>query len=685
MTIRKQSRSVSHRSFSRSQCFALLLPALASVSCAAASTDPTGEEASLGSTEQQVCSVSVTPLRSIMIVHPNVIEKPRADNASNGAWSFRGLMERMAPTPAQADVDRLVRSFIESWLTDQTINGEVVTSRPVANSLIISQFLIAGSSPHSFDLSHAPFRLLAIATRSDLRSASDGGELRFIFGLTSGGSPQPMTLIVEYKLPFTALLDTPAKWASKLHELDALDPAASDDAFGAKLQEITDIVTARGASPSRPNGSAVSQIRSNEIALAIPWEMREFNMNSSGVMAPATTKNSPNHGTINNTTTLSDFLSQNPALAASDTSFFSFTMPTSFAGQPFLGGKAQESTLRSGFAGTGQDDWFFANGAQTKDNNVALDNFGLLTCNGCHFNNKASGDIPFYQVSPTPTSVGADGTGRLSQFMLTGDPTKGARRPAELTRRATDMTNLICNAPTGPDLVVTSASFSPGNVAAGQPATFSAVVKNLGTSATPAGIIVGVAFNVDGTLVNWSDTDTQSLAPGASVTLTANSGPAGRSTWTATAGGHTLQAWVDDVNRIAESDETNNKLSVPLSIGIDLLVTSVSWSPAAPSVGASTTFSATVKNQGTLATPAGTIVGVAFNIDGTLVTWSDTNTQSLAPGASVILTANNGPTGHSTWTATAGSHALQAWVDDVNRLNDVNRNNNKFQTAISLP
>jgi len=633
----------------------------------------------------------VTPLRSIEIVHPLVIASPRADNASNGPWSFRSLMERMAATAAQADVDRLLRSIFDSWLTDQTINGEVVTARPLVQSLIINQFAV-GSNPDRFDLSRAPFKLLAIATRADLRSASDAGELRFVFGLTSGGSMQPMTLNLEYKLPFTVTLDTAAKWASKLHELDALDPVTNTEAFSVKLQEITDIVTARGAFPSKPNGSAISQIRSNEIVLTLPWEMREFNMNGAGVMVPATTKNSPNHGTVNNSTALGDFLTQNPALAATDTSFFSFTMPNTFEGQPFLGGKAHESTISSGFAGTAQDDWFFANAAQTKDNNVALDNFGLLTCNGCHLNNKANGDIPFYQVSPTastlnPTTGVDDGTGRLSKFMTLGDPSKGARRPAELTRRATDMTNLICGAPTGPDLAVTSASFSPGNVAAGQSATFSATVKNLGTSATPAGTILGVQFAVDGTVVNWSDTDTQSLAPGASVTLTANNGPSGHATWAATSGGHTLQAWVDDVNRIAESDEANNKLTTPLSVGIDLVVTGVTWTPSKPSSSPADAvrFTATVRNQGTQATPAGTIVGVSFNIDGTQVSWSDTNTQSLAPGASVALTANSGPSGVGTWTATAGSHALQAWVDDVNRMNDVNRGNNKFQTAISLP
>ncbi|HWZ87997.1 MAG TPA: CARDB domain-containing protein, partial [Polyangiaceae bacterium] len=107
--------------------------------------------------------------------------------------------------------------------------------------------------------------------------------------------------------------------------------------------------------------------------------------------------------------------------------------------------------------------------------------------------------------------------------------------------------------------------------------------------------------------------------------------------------------------------------------------------PAHPTTGAPVTFSATVKNQGTLATPAGTIVGVRFDVDGAVATWSDTDTQSLAPGASVTLTANSGPTGSATWTATNGSHSLQAWVDDVNRLNDVNRNNQKFITGFSLP
>ena len=185
--------------------------------------------------------------------------------------------------------------------------------------------------------------------------------------------------------------------------------------------------------------------------------------------------------------------------------------------------------------------------------------------------------------------------------------------------------------------------------------------------------------------MSWSDNYSQSLAPGASVTLTANGGPsAGNGTWRSTYGSHTLQSWVDDVNRIAESDETNNKVSTPFTVGSDLVVTQVSYSPTSASAGAAMTFSATVKNAGSQATPPGTITGVSFNVDGTQVSWSDTFTQSLAPGASVTLTSNGGPQGRSTWTATSGAHTVQAWVDDVNRIAEGNENNNKLQSPLTV-
>ena len=342
----------------------------------------------------------------------------------------------------------------------------------------------------------------------------------------------------------------------------------------------------------------------------------------------------------------------------------------------------------------------------------------------------------------------------------------------------------------GIDLTVTSVSVSPASPANGDHVVFSAVIKNIGNTATPAGTIVGCQFAVDGstTVLNWSDTDTTSLAAGASVTLTANNGSSGVNYWTATTGSHSVQAWVDDVNRIAEANENNNKLSASFTVsasatapaaptgltatagnglvnlswtgssgatsysiyrgtatgaesatavgsttapttsfsntgltngtkyyytvkafnsvgssgasneasatpsaggvtGIDLLVTSISWTPTTLSSGAHVVFSCVVKNQGSVATPAGTIVGAQFAVDGVTspITWSDTDTTSLAPGASVTLTANNGTNAVNYWPAVSGSHTVQAWVDDVNRIAESNETNNKSTATITVP
>lgn len=116
-----------------------------------------------------------------------------------------------------------------------------------------------------------------------------------------------------------------------------------------------------------------------------------------------------------------------------------------------------------------------------------------------------------------------------------------------------------------PDLSIVQITSSPANPVSGQPVTFSAVVKNSG-SATRSGTIVGVAFYVNGTFVSWSDRFNTSLAAGASVTLTANYGPTGSSTWAAKAGTFQVSAKVDDVNRIKESNETNNTLVRSLTV-----------------------------------------------------------------------------------------------------------------------
>ncbi len=131
-----------------------------------------------------------------------------------------------------------------------------------------------------------------------------------------------------------------------------------------------------------------------------------------------------------------------------------------------------------------------------------------------------------------------------------------------------------------PDLVVTNIDTIPANPATGQPATLTATIKNQGEAATPTDCgstepgyvqgqcIHGVLFKVDGSIVAWSDSSRTSLAPGQSRTVTSNGGPGGSDgSWLpSTSGAVTVTAEVDDRNRIAESNETNNSNTTTMSV-----------------------------------------------------------------------------------------------------------------------
>jgi hypothetical protein len=149
-----------------------------------------------------------------------------------------------------------------------------------------------------------------------------------------------------------------------------------------------------------------------------------------------------------------------------------------------------------------------------------------------------------------------------------------------------------------PDVVVTSISMNPANPVAGQAVTFSAVVKNQGTASTPAGVVLGVGFFVNGTNVNWSDNFTSSLAPGASVTLTATGGPAGISTYTGSAGTIQVQAIADDINRFAELNDSNNSLTQSFTIGSSAPAPSYLLTILSPSANATVSGIIQVKGTG---------------------------------------------------------------------------------------
>ncbi|MDD5632105.1 MAG: CARDB domain-containing protein, partial [Methylococcales bacterium] len=211
-----------------------------------------------------------------------------------------------------------------------------------------------------------------------------------------------------------------------------------------------------------------------------------------------------------------------------------------------------------------------------------------------------------------------------------------------------------------PDVIVTQLSYAKG--------IFTSTVKNQGTAATPAGVYIGVRYSVDGTPKTWGSV-MGPLAAGASVTIGTNGG-----SYAIPAGTHTVTAWVDDVNRFAELNETNNTFSQPVKVVSplpDVVVTALYYAKG--------TFLCRVKNQGTAATPAGVYVGVRYSVDGIPKTWGSVM-GPLAAGTSVTINTNGG-----SYAIPAGTHTVTAWVDDVNRFAELIETNNKFSQSVKVP
>jgi subtilase family serine protease len=102
------------------------------------------------------------------------------------------------------------------------------------------------------------------------------------------------------------------------------------------------------------------------------------------------------------------------------------------------------------------------------------------------------------------------------------------------------------SATVAPDVIVTSLSYAKG--------IFKSTVKNQGAAATPAGVTIGVKYSVDVVGKTWGSVSGP-LAKGASVAIGTYGGA-----YTIPDGTHTIMAYVDDVNRFVESNETNNKM-----------------------------------------------------------------------------------------------------------------------------
>ena len=385
----------------------------------------------------------VSRAKELMITSPTVVDDPVRTTGS-GVWTFKHLMEAMAPTPDAAPA--MVEAMMKTFTTDQTVNSFTIEARPEFQSQILDTW--PRTADGGLDLSQAPFMLQAIVDRFDLRNLSNGdaGEGRFVFGFFPPGSffPPQATLIMEYKLPAATDADVQG-WADAWHGLGALTQGTPE--YNAALEAITERFASRGQRPGHPNDSAINAVRTNEIAFGDNgrWQMREFGLSAdTGTLVPATIKLTPDL-TFNGTDTVAAFINANEASIIAET----HTVPLEFQGAPFATGSVFNDL----------EAWI----APGINNNEARFHFSLNTCNGCH-SAQETGTF-FLQISPrTP-----GGEAQLSGF-LTGitvsDPVSGETRTFnDLQRRATDLKSIECPGSVTPPPAPTPPPGADGGVA----------------------------------------------------------------------------------------------------------------------------------------------------------------------------------------------------------------------------
>ena len=337
-------------------CFSFVLPLLIACTQAASAEDCTFHT-----------PTDIVTTKELMITDLSVVNDIRANG--NGPWSFGGLMSAMAPR--REDAGAFVKGWLKTWMTSTSINGFPLEARPDIEKVIIAPWMKRDRAK-SFDswqvnLANAPFRLLAIVYRPDLgiitpdNNIGDAGEGRFVFtalDLRNGRSidaadPLPFTVIFEYGLKASDRAGVKA-WAEKWHALGAL-PFGPD--YNTRLQAITDIFSGRGGDASKPNGNALNQLRTDEAALAYPWQLREFHIDATGALVNVEVKNTPDRSVLDHPQELSAFIRAHP----------DDDIPSKF-----IGGKADI------------DSNTFEWPAMELNNNNFRHNFAMRTCNGCH-------------------------------------------------------------------------------------------------------------------------------------------------------------------------------------------------------------------------------------------------------------------------------------------------------------
>lgn len=452
-------RAASGRSWKKLEtCAAALASAL--IGCSDASTigSSDGGEEQLGQTSSAL-GLTAYGRKALLITDLSVIRDPARTSdpcdapvgAENRVWTIGHMLKVEAARQGRTAND-YVASFLNAWATGGVVNGQSVPMDNASGPLVKANW--PKDAMGRYLLHKAPFKLIAIVSRLDLRTVRPmgeplGGEIRFVFAPQYNNGPvatppadgrcmthadEASTIILEYS-PAKANENDVVTWAKKWHALGSM---AFGPAYQTQLATLTEEVLTSGR---------LLRIRTNESPGGVRWTFTEFEHDPiTKVLRRSTLKQSPSEGLH---TQDSAFLGQwivNNKAAIQGTQMVgrsypgypvpNYYMPLTSSGTVLRGGfNRLDSTVESSFF------WNAANPGIWEGEWAELRHlFSLASCSGCHGRETNTGFLHI-QNSDSGPAVTSD---FLRGPLNVTDPVTGENRKFdEMGRREEDLKALV--------------------------------------------------------------------------------------------------------------------------------------------------------------------------------------------------------------------------------------------------
>lgn len=399
---------------------------------------------------------------------------------ANKRWTFGYLMSQMASGVSPSS---FARSWLAAWENSTTVNGDPLVevtpdpgsgasnSKPLAR--LIREAWERASGGTTLAMNKAPFRLLAIVNRFDLRKSprnfgeGASGELRFVFSVLDldrrddndgacsqypaiqnlgAGEQGEQLVILEYavdKATAQAKKDWALGWTALTtdfsEEADPLNRERGTERYKQQLEGLTEQVVVKGNGGSRPNGSALIRIRTNETANDIGWDLREFQINASThLVVPVTVKQTP-RGSLNGSNDLALWMQRNSSAILAGTYVVPNTFPSrqGYSNTNFLG---SHSLLQ-------HSQTFWTGGSRYSVGSDVRHAFSKNTCAGCH--SRETGSLFFHvhgrrRGDSSQISQFLEGDGQGGEYCVPDPVVPSTQRCFnELNRRVNDTLSFL--------------------------------------------------------------------------------------------------------------------------------------------------------------------------------------------------------------------------------------------------